>query len=134
MIDVAAAVIFDAAGRLLICQRGPNTSCPLLWEFPGGKREAGEAWADCLIRECREELAIEIAVGEELGRTSYAYPERVVHLRFLRATIVDGEAQSLEHQQIRWVQPGCLGEYPFCPADEEIVARLQRQYGKGAMI
>ena len=70
MILVSAAIIRNTAGEILICQRGAGGSCAFLWEFPGGKQEAGETAADCLVRECREELGIEIDIVALLEQTS----------------------------------------------------------------
>lgn len=75
MILVSAAIIRNTAGEILICQRGAGGSCAFLWEFPGGKQEAGETAADCLVRECREELGIEIDIVALLEQTSYTYPD-----------------------------------------------------------
>ncbi len=76
MILVSAAIIRNTAGEILICQRGAGGSCAFLWEFPGGKQEAGEKAADCLVRECREELGIEIDIVALLEQTSYTYPDK----------------------------------------------------------
>ena len=78
MILVSAAIIRNTAGEILICQRGAGGSCAFLWEFPGGKQEAGETAADCLVRECREELGIEIDIVALLEQTSYTYPDNKI--------------------------------------------------------
>ena len=80
MILVSAAIIRNTAGEILICQRGAGGSCAFLWEFPGGKQEAGEKAADCLVRECREELGIEIDIVALLEQTSYTYPDNKIGL------------------------------------------------------
>lgn len=82
MIFVSAAIIRNTAGEILICQRGAGGSCAFLWEFPGGKQEAGETAADCLVRECREELGIEIDIVALLEQTSYTYPDNKIGLSF----------------------------------------------------
>lgn len=82
MILVSAAIIRNTAGEILICQRGAGGSCAFLWEFPGGKQEAGETAADCLVRECREELGIEIDIVALLEQTSYTYPDNKIGLSF----------------------------------------------------
>ena len=87
MILVSAAIIRNTAGEILICQRGAGGSCAFLWEFPGGKQEAGETAADCLVRECREELGIEIDIVALLEQTSYTYPDNKIGLSFFAAKI-----------------------------------------------
>ena len=87
MILVSAAIIRNTAGEILICQRGAGGSCAFLWEFPGGKQEAGETAADCLVRECWEELGIEIDIVALLEQTSYTYPDNKIGLSFFAAKI-----------------------------------------------
>ena len=93
-------------------------------EFPGGKQEAGETAADCLVRECREELGIEIDIVALLEQTSYTYPDNKIGLSFFAAKITGGVPQKSVHQKILWVRPAELLQYQFCPADTEIVSRL----------
>lgn len=124
MILVSAAIIRNTAGEILICQRGAVGSCAFLWEFPGGKQEAGEKAADCLVRECREELGIEIDIVALLEQTSYTYPDNKIGLSFFAAKITGGVPQKSVHQKILWVRPAELLQYQFCPADTEIVSRL----------
>lgn len=90
MILVSAAIIRNTAGEILICQRGAGGSCAFLWEFPGGKQEAGETAADCLVRECREELGIEIDIVALVEQTSYTYPDNKIGLSFFAAQITGG--------------------------------------------
>lgn len=124
MILVSAAIIRNTAGEILICQRGAGGSCAFLWEFPGGKQEAGETAADCLVRECREELGIEIDIVALIEQTSYTYPDNKIGLSFFAAQITGGVPQKSVHQEILWVRPAELLQYQFCPADTEIVGRL----------
>ena len=93
MILVSAAIIRNTAGEILICQRGAGGSCAFLWEFPGGKQEAGETAADCLVRECREELGIEIDIVALLEQTSYTYPDNKIGLSFFAAKITGAHAE-----------------------------------------
>src|SRR5436853_6359013 len=101
-IHVAAGLIFDN-GRLLITQRRPEDHLPNLWEFPGGKVEAGETFEHCLVREIREELGIEIAVGRMVEDLTHCYPEKTVRLRFFECRLVSGEARAIHCQDFRWV-------------------------------
>ena len=127
MIEVAAAILHDDAGSVLICQRDGKDDCAGLWEFPGGKREHGEDWHECLVRECREELEIQIEVGELYDEFCYAYPEKTIHFRFYLAKIVSGVPCRRVHSQLVWAAKKILNEYAFCPADEQLVARLSAE-------
>ena len=121
-IEVVAAVIFKD-GKVFATQRG-HGDFKDGWEFPGGKQEAGETAADCLVRECREELGIEIDIVALLEQTSYTYPDNKIGLSFFAAKITGGVPQKSVHQKILWVRPAELLQYQFCPADTEIVSRL----------
>ena len=118
---VAAALILRG-DRILIAQRET-----LLWEFPGGKREPGESFENCLIRECREELEVEIEVGELFMRTDYDYPEYSVRLLFFKAKIRSGVLKMDVHSATQWVPRGELGRYEFCPADRDVVKKLAQE-------
>ncbi len=124
MLEVAAALIYNEMNEILICQRPEGKNCALLWEFPGGKQEAGETLRECLLRECREELNLELAIEKEITDTIYSYPEFTVHLTFYRAHILSGEPKKQEHNEIRFVQPDDLRLYDFCPADAAVLDLL----------
>lgn len=126
MVHVAAAIIRNQNGGILICQRGSGGSCAHLWEFPGGKREPGETFEACLVRECMGELQIAVAVDRLYEETEYAYPERTVHVSFFLAHILAGEPQLNIHDAIRWAKPETLPGYRFCPADIPMIGRLAR--------
>lgn len=123
MLQVAAAII-RRGGRILICRRGPGGNCAWLWEFPGGKLEPGETPDQCAVRECREELGADIRVTGEYGKCRYRYPDREIALTFLDAELFAGEPRLTVHSDMRWVTPGELTGYTFCPADREIILRL----------
>ena len=127
MVEVVAALIWDK-GRFMSCQRPANKARGLLWEFVGGKVEAGETKAQALIRECREELAVTVAVGDVFMEVIHEYPDITVHLTLFNATIADGVPQKLEHHDIRWISPDEIPNYAFCPADEEILRRIISVY------
>lgn len=125
--SVAAAIIKNSLGQILICQRGPGGSCAYLYEFPGGKTEPGETLRDCLQRECREELALELNVGREVYQCEHLYPDIHAELHFFLCEAVNGmQAQALEHESIRWVQLDELDQYEFCPGDAELLEKLSR--------
>lgn len=127
MILVSAAIIRNTAGEILICQRGAGGSCAFLWEFPGGKQEADETAAECLVRECREELGVEIEIVALLEKSSYEYPDNKIAFTFFEAKINSGVPCKSVHQEILWVRPAALLQYQFCPADTEIVGRLAQE-------
>ncbi len=109
----------------MICQRPAHKARGLLWEFAGGKVEPGETKEQALIRECQEELAIEVSVGKTYMEVSHEYPDLTVHLTLFEAQIAEGTPQKLEHNDIRWITPAEISQYQFCPADEVILRRLQ---------
>ena len=124
MTDVVAALIWDN-DQFMICQRPAHKARGLLWEFVGGKVEENESMEDALIRECREELAVTVAVGDVFMEVLHEYPDITVQLILFHATIAKGTPQMLEHVDIRWILPAEIPNYDFCPADEEILKKLQ---------
>jgi 8-oxo-dGTP diphosphatase len=124
MTEVVAALIW-AGDKFLACQRPPEKARGLLWEFVGGKVEPGETKEEALIRECREELAVELDVGEVFMEVTHEYPDLTVHLTLFTASIARGTPQKLEHVDIRWLRVDEIDQYPFCPADEVILRRLK---------
>ncbi len=122
--EVVAALIWDG-DRFMICQRPAHKKRGLLWEFVGGKVEPGESLEAALIRECREELGITVRPGQVYMQVLHQYPDLLVRLTVLNAVIESGEVQMLEHNDIRWITPQEIPQYPFCPADEDILAKLQ---------
>ena len=127
MVEVVAALIWDG-GKFMICQRPAHKARGLLWEFVGGKVEAGESKEQALIRECREELAVTVSVGDIFMEVTHEYPDITVHLTLFNATIADGVPQQLEHNDIQWIRPSDIPDYAFCPADEEILRRIISVY------
>ena len=128
MIEVVAALIWDGE-RFLICQRPENKARGLLWEYVGGKVEAGETKQEALIRECREELGITISVGDVFMDVVHEYPDITVHLTLFHAKITEGTIQLLEHNAVAWITPDEIPQYAFCPADKEINERIASEYG-----
>ncbi len=121
--EVVAALIWDN-GKFMICRRPKNKARGLLWEFVGGKVEPGESKAQALIRECREELAVTLSVGDVFMDVIHEYPDITVHLTLFNAQIAQGVVQMLEHFDIRWITPDEIPNYDFCPADDEILKRI----------
>ncbi|MEA4871796.1 MAG: (deoxy)nucleoside triphosphate pyrophosphohydrolase [Synergistaceae bacterium] len=126
MLRVSAAIINNSDNEILICQRGQGGSCEFLWEFPGGKIEPSESPEECLIRECREELEIDIEIDALFAHTSYSYPEREFEFLFFRASMTDGVPLASVHNCIKWVSPDMLEKYEFCPADVFVVEKLSK--------
>ncbi len=127
MTEVVAALIWQG-NRFMICQRPAHRARGLLWEFVGGKVEPDETKEQALIRECREELAVTLSVGDVFMDVVHEYLDLTVHLTLLNATITEGEPQKLEHNDIRWITPSEIPNYEFCPADEEILAKICEVY------
>jgi 8-oxo-dGTP diphosphatase len=124
VVEVAAGLIRDAHGRYLITQRRKGSHLAGLWEFPGGKLEAGETPAAGLRRELTEELAATFAVGELVESVRWEYPDRVVVLHFFDCRLESGEIVPQEEQAMRWVAPDELAAHDFPPADRELIRRL----------
>lgn len=129
---IGVGVVLNDSGEVLIDQRLNEGLLGGLWEFPGGKQEPGEAIEATIVRELREELAIEAEVGEELITLEHAYSHKrlrfVVHL----CRWTGGEPQPLASQQVRWVAPGDLDAYPFPAANARIIEALRRRLHQAA--
>ena len=126
-VEVVAGLIWDGE-RFMICQRPPHKARGLLWEFPGGKVEPGETKEQALVRECREELDVTLAVGSVFMDVLHEYPDITVHLSLFLARIAGGSPKRLEHCDIRWILPSGIPDFDFCPADEAIRARIRAVY------
>ena len=125
-VQVAAALILHE-GRYLITRRKADVHLGGLWEFPGGKREPGESLEECLCRELREELGIEITEPVPFQSIRHAYPEKTVELHFFRCSIKDGQPRPLGCEALQWVPPEELTRVPLPPADRPLVETLQGQ-------
>jgi mutator protein MutT len=127
VIEVAAGLIRDERGRYLITQRRKGSHLAGLWEFPGGKLEAGETPAAGLRRELTEELSATFAVGELVETVRWEYPDRAVVLHFFDCRHESGTIAPTEQQAMTWVAPDELPRYDFPPADQELIRRLGRR-------
>lgn len=125
--EVVAALIWNKE-RFLICQRPAHKARPLLWEFVGGKVEPGETKEQALIRECQEELGITLSVGEVFMDVVHEYLDITIRLTLFNTTIAEDIPQKLEHNDIRWITPEEIPLYDFCPADVEILRKIQDCY------
>lgn len=130
-IDVVAGIIrrkHDIDGKILVCKRPIGKARGGLWEFAGGKPEAGETLEDALMRECREELGIDVEVGRLYTDLEHEYQDLTVHLSFFEAWMGEGEPQRLEHEEIRWLTPLEFSKLSFCPADVNVLSSLLFDY------
>lgn len=128
--EVVAALIWEN-DKFMICQRPAHKARGLLWEFVGGKVDPGETKEEALIRECREELAVEVQVGKVFMDVVHDYPDLLVHLTLFHASIAQGVPQRLEHVDIRYITPQEIPAFDFCPADTEILKKISEEYGNG---
>ena len=127
--DVTAGMIWNERGELLIAQRPLDGLLGGLWEFPGGKQEDGETLPDCLQRELREELAIEVEVGELFTRVEHGFTHFRITLHAFTCRYVSGEPQALGVRDWKWVLPGELSRYSFGKADRQVIDALDSRRG-----
>lgn len=125
VVHVAAAAIFNPQGQVLITRRAEHQHQGGLWEFPGGKVEAGELVRDALARELHEEIGIDVQQARPLIRVLHDYPDKSVLLDVWRVDAFSGEAHGCEGQPLTWVQPADLADYDFPAANEPIVRAVQ---------
>ena len=127
LVLVAAAALVDADGRVLLAQRPPGKSMAGLWEFPGGKVNTGETPEAALIRELTEELGIDVAASclAPFTFVSYSYPDFHLLMPLYVCRKWSGTPVAREGQQLAWVRPARLGDYPMPPADKPLVAMLR---------
>ena len=123
MVEVVAGLIWRE-GKFLICQRPEHKARGLLWEFVGGKVEVGETKEQALIRECQEELALNVMPLDVFMDVTHIYPDVTIHLTLFNATAT-GEPQKLEHNDIKWIAVSEIDNYEFCPADKDILEKLK---------
>ena len=122
-IDVAAGLVFRQQ-KLLITQRLKGSHLAGLWEFPGGKREPGETFEDCLVRELREELGIEVSLGRAFAEITHDYPRKTVHLKFFLCRLAKGEPRTIGCAAYEWATKERLAKRDFPSADERLLERL----------
>ncbi|RAJ37517.1 (deoxy)nucleoside triphosphate pyrophosphohydrolase [Pedobacter cryoconitis] len=121
MIDVSCALIISQNGQVLVAQRSLTMQLPLKWEFPGGKVEPGETAEDCLIREIREELGVEIRVVKKMEPSVYDQGKQVIRLLPFQCELLTGEIKLTEHAAFQWLFPDELMKLDWAAADIPIV-------------
>jgi len=128
MLTVVAGLI-EADGKILVCQRRRGDTFELMWEFPGGKLQAGETAAEGLARELLEELGVEARVGEEVFRTRHRYAEmrEEIELIFFAAAVRPTAVCNIVFESMEWRAVESLSELNFLPADREFVGKLARR-------
>ena len=126
MMMVVVAALIEHDGKLLVCQRRRGSKFELMWEFPGGKTEPGEALEQALERELREELGVTARIGPEIYRVRHKYPEMKdgIDLVFFAVSVNPAEVKNLDFEQIAWREPGSLPDLNFLPADRELIEKL----------
>jgi 8-oxo-dGTP diphosphatase len=124
-ITVAAAIIWKD-GKVLITKRPEGTHLAGLWEFPGGKKEEAETLEECIAREIKEELGVEVDPGRLLLAVSHEYETKIVDLNIFECTLIDGSPFPMEGQEINWVRPCDMSDYAFPPPDIEVIEFLCR--------
>ncbi|WP_373232979.1 8-oxo-dGTP diphosphatase MutT [Cohnella sp.] len=125
MIEVAAAIIENEQGKLLIAKRRQGKSQAGLWEFPGGKLEPGESPEACLIRELKEEMNIVIEPYERFGVNEHDYGTVQIRLIAYKARYVRGDIRLVDHEECRWVEKGELAKFEWAPADVPFIEWLE---------
>jgi A/G-specific adenine glycosylase len=122
--DVAAGIIWNERGKLLIAQRPLDGLLGGLWEFPGGKQETGESLEDCLRRELREEMAIEVRVGELFVVVRHGFTHFRITMHAFTCHYISGPPQAIGVRDWAWIAPDQLDHYSFGKADREVIAAL----------
>ena len=125
-LQVVAGIIYDQAGKILIAQRSKKDEQYKLWEFPGGKLEAGESFSDALNRELMEEFGILVSEAKAFCVVHKKYPKNLsLHVYTVR--ILSAITKKESHLDIRWVTLAEIGEFDFCEADKEVIQLLINQ-------
>ncbi len=125
--QVVAALIRDG-DKFMIFQRPESKTRAFQWEFVGGKVEDGETLKEGLIRECMEEIGVKITVGDIFMEVDHTYPDIDIHLTLFNAEIAEGDVKMIEHNDIRSITPDEIDNYVFCPADDEILKKIKKEF------
>ena len=116
--------------QFLISQRNADDTFGSFWEFPGGRRNPGERFEDCVVRETREELGVEVLVKKKIMEIRKEHNEKSIWLNFDLCEYVSGDPQPLEGQKVLWADVADLKNYSFPPANERVIANLLKDYGE----
>lgn len=129
--QIGVAVIWNQSGQILIDRRKAGGAMGGLWEFPGGKIEAGETVPQCIVREIQEELAIKIIVGKHLISINHIYPTFEITLIVHHCQHISGTPQPIESEEIRWVNVPDLDKYEYPAANYQIIKIIQSDQAVG---
>ena len=125
MIVIPCGVALIRRGdEFLISQRKKNDSFGSLWEFPGGKKDPGESFEECVAREVKEEVDIDVRVHEKFMEIRRRYHERIIWPNFFLCSHVSGEPHPVDCEKTEWVDVESLGKDPFPPANEAVIKKL----------
>ena len=124
-ITVTAAIIWQD-GKVLITKRPEGTHLEGLWEFPGGKKEVNETLEECITREIREELGVQVIPEKLLLTVRHEYETKIVDLHIFECALIDGTPVPMEGQDMKWVRPCDMSGYTFPPPDIEFISRMQK--------
>lgn len=125
MVNVAVAIIVNSEGKTLIAKRKQGKIMGGCWEFPGGKSEPGESFEFSVVRELKEEMDVDVSVGEMIAEVEYTYEWGEVRLVAFQTDIVRGEIKLLDHDEIAWVSMDEMSEYGMTPADEPLIDKIK---------
>jgi 8-oxo-dGTP diphosphatase len=132
MIQVSCAIIINPFDQVLVTQRSPLMPLPLKWEFPGGKIEENETAEQCLIREIKEELHIEIEITGSLSPNDYQYPDKLIRLIPFICRQTSGEIILKEHADYKWLDVTNLLDLDWAEADVGVVVEYLKMVVKGS--
>ncbi len=126
---IPCGVAIIRRGReFLISQRKDDDTFGSFWEFPGGKRNPGETFEQCVVRETREELGVEIKVVEKFDEMRKKYHDRVIWLNFYLCSFLSGNPQPIECQKVLWTDLESLKDFKFPPANDVIIEKLRKRF------
>lgn len=127
-ITQVVAALIRKDNKFMIFQRSSNKTRAFQWEFVGGKVEEGETLEEGLIRECMEEIGVKVRVGDVFMEVDHTYPDIDIHLTLFNAEIAEGDVKMIEHNDIRCITPEEIDNYKFCPADDEILKKIRKEF------
>lgn len=130
MITIPCGVaLIRRGGEFLIAQRNKNDSFGSLWEFPGGKKNPDESFEQCVAREVKEEVGIDVQVHDKFMEMRRPYHDRIIWLNFFLCSHISGEPKPVDCQKVEWVSIENLKNYSFPPANDAVIEKLEELVG-----